>query len=277
MNIPNDHSVGVYAIVNTKNSRFYIGSTSYFSVSSAGRRIGGFRKRGCDHRSYLRRGVHHCRFLQRDWDSVGEAFFEFRILEVCSDEEATAQSVLDVEDIWLASTAHTYNSMITTQGSPRVPLSKEHRDKMSAAKKGKCSPAMLAANRRIAAAKKGVPHAPNHAAKIAAANRSRAGRTVSPETKEKLRLANIGSKHSAATRAKMSTSHLGHLVRPETTAKIVAKKAQRWIVVTPSNEKMEIVNMSNFCRENGLSPGLMSQVASGTRRHHKGYTCKAAS
>lgn len=61
----------VYAIVNIKTSRRYVGST------------GDFRTRMNGHRSMLRRGIHENSYLQRAWNKYGEAAFVFEVIESC--------------------------------------------------------------------------------------------------------------------------------------------------------------------------------------------------
>jgi hypothetical protein len=52
----------------------------------------------------------------------------------------------------------------------------------------------------------------------------------------------------------------------------IAEKA--WIVTNPEGEEFQIRNMAKFCRENDLDKGKMSGVASGNRKHHKGWKCR---
>ena len=52
--------------------------------------------------------------------------------------------------------------------------------------------------------------------------------------------------------------------------------ARDWIVTTPEGVELFVTNMSTFCTEHGLSPSLMSRVASGQRNHHKHYRCRRA-
>jgi hypothetical protein len=42
--------------------------------------------------------------------------------------------------------------------------------------------------------------------------------------------------------------------------------------ISPTGERVEIVNVVAFCRENGLSPIHMHNVKSGERKSHKGWT-----
>jgi len=58
---------------------------------------------------------------------------------------------------------------------------------------------------------------------------------------------------------------------PEVIKKRSQSRAREWIIITPNNNKIVIKNMSNYCKENNLSCGAMSMVASNKRNHHKGY------
>jgi hypothetical protein len=42
--------------------------------------------------------------------------------------------------------------------------------------------------------------------------------------------------------------------------------------ISPTGERVEIVNLMAFCRENDLSPIHMHNVKSGERKSHKGWT-----
>ncbi len=64
---------GIYAIQNKLNGHQYIGS----AVNIA--------RRWDEHRSYLKRGVHHSPILQRAWAKYPEDAFEFVILEIVED------------------------------------------------------------------------------------------------------------------------------------------------------------------------------------------------
>jgi hypothetical protein len=46
-----------------------------------------------------------------------------------------------------------------------------------------------------------------------------------------------------------------------------------YIVTTPDGQKLNVCGITQFCRENNLTPSAMVQVSKGTRAHHKGYTC----
>jgi len=45
-------------------------------------------------------------------------------------------------------------------------------------------------------------------------------------------------------------------------------------LISPSNEKVQIQNLSKFCKENSLAISNMIKVAKGERPHHKGWKCE---
>lgn len=46
---------------------------------------------------------------------------------------------------------------------------------------------------------------------------------------------------------------------------------KKYVVFTPENEKINIINLNAFCRENGLTKPLMIAVLKGRQNHHKNY------
>lgn len=64
---------GIYMITNTVNGRIYVGSSKTI------------RRRKYQHLLYLRRGKHHNRYLQRDFNKCGEAAFAFETLLYTTD------------------------------------------------------------------------------------------------------------------------------------------------------------------------------------------------
>lgn len=65
---------GVYAIIHIESGRRYIGSAA--EIYSRWRA----------HLSDLRRGIHHCRYLQNAWSKHGSNAFRFEVLEACLGE-----------------------------------------------------------------------------------------------------------------------------------------------------------------------------------------------
>jgi group I intron endonuclease len=86
----------VYKIINAANGKFYVGSTT------------NTRERFRTHRNKLRRGAHHCLYLQAAWNKYGEKSFIFYIVESIPDGE----DLQAAEDKWLAEHVgkpHCYN------------------------------------------------------------------------------------------------------------------------------------------------------------------------
>lgn len=51
------------------------------------------------------------------------------------------------------------------------------------------------------------------------------------------------------------------------------KLSREWVVVSPEGIRRQIRNLKQFCKDNGLQDALMHHVATGKRRHHKGWLC----
>jgi hypothetical protein len=46
-----------------------------------------------------------------------------------------------------------------------------------------------------------------------------------------------------------------------------------WSVISPQGQIFNIINLRNFCRENGLDQGNMVKVSQGILKQHKGWKC----
>ena len=112
---------GVYMIKNTKNGKFYIGS----SVSVANR----FSK----HLSDLRKGLSGCRRLAAAWKHHGEMAFEFLLLEEVEDR---SQLVVR-EQHYLDTLSPEYNIMKKAYSAMGNRHTEESRRKMSISRAGK--------------------------------------------------------------------------------------------------------------------------------------------
>lgn len=67
---------GVYVITNQVKLRYYVGSAKRF------------KQRYSEHLRSLRKGTHHNKFLQNDFNRCGEAAFVFEVLEVVEGDQA---------------------------------------------------------------------------------------------------------------------------------------------------------------------------------------------
>ena len=171
---------GVYCIRNVFNGMEYIGSSIDIP-----RRIK-------EHRYLLSRCRHYNPRLQSDWIKFGEVGFVFDILVYCEPNDCVRK-----EQEWIDSIRPQYNMLDVVEGIDRG-------WKHSAATKALISRAKMG-NRCCSGHKNalGYHHTPETKAKMSAA---RKGHVVSPESREKRRIAMTGRVFSPETRAKMSAS-----------------------------------------------------------------------
>lgn len=112
---------GVYAIVNIKTEKFYIGSAVKLS------------RRKSEHLSDLRRGKHDNRHLQHSYNKHGEECFIFKVIEYVEDEN----KLLDIEDNWIKQykpLGVTYNIREESSSNLGMKHSDEAKRKMSLVK-----------------------------------------------------------------------------------------------------------------------------------------------
>ena len=55
--------------------------------------------------------------------------------------------------------------------------------------------------------------------------------------------------------------------------KSTINSSKRWLIIHPSGKQEEIVNLTKFCIENGLSQSSMVKVSQGKQNNHKGWKC----
>jgi group I intron endonuclease len=92
-NIKELYSTGIYYILNTVNSKFYIGSTAKIGEYQSN---SGFYSRWYAHVWGLRKNLHDNAHLQNAWNKYGEESFKFQILEFVEPDKC-----LEVEQIYL--------------------------------------------------------------------------------------------------------------------------------------------------------------------------------
>lgn len=184
---------GIYKIENSLNGKRYIGSAVHL------------RERINNHRTRLNCGIHKNRHLQSAWNKHGASSFTFTPIIFCSPDDLLFYEQRCIDGYNAVNTGYNISPVAgNTRG--RAPNS-ERNAKMAATKRGKKqTPEWVAARlawrldpvakaragRAVSAALKGKPKSPQHIANAAAAQR---GKVLSAETKEKLRLINLGKKH----------------------------------------------------------------------------------
>lgn len=218
--------MGIYFIENTVNGKRYIGSSVDIN-----RRLKG-------HLNCLRKGKHVNIHLSRAWEMHGEASFVTGICEVVPD----IGLLVVREQVWIDSDG--YYNLAPAAGStlgfkqsdefkrkqservagrnnpmygtkrPEVGeilrkvhtgrvLTEEHKRKCSEALRGRIEGPMSAERKaKIGAANRGKVRTEEHRARMSAAQKNRP--PISEETREKLRVANTGFRHSEETKRKLS-------------------------------------------------------------------------
>lgn len=91
------NGAGVYMILCTKNNKKYIGSAKNIN------------KRWQSHKRMLEDKTHHCIKLQKDYDKYGKEFFEYKILEKCSESNARKIELEYIEELKIKE--YGYNSL----------------------------------------------------------------------------------------------------------------------------------------------------------------------
>jgi group I intron endonuclease len=217
---------GIYAIRNLVNGKVYIGSASRF------------KDRWICHRSSLRLGTHHSRYLQSDWRKYGPDSFAFEILEL-----VPVADLIRVEQGYLDRLRpfkrRGYNLATVAASTTGVERTAEWRAKHSSANKGrKYSPEARAnmsaaqkaywvenpeARAKVSAASKGRKHSPEARAKNAAASRAQ---MAFPEMRAKISAALMGinrAAFSAEHRAKIAAANRARGPQPPLTPEHRAK------------------------------------------------------
>lgn len=276
---------GVYSI--------YCHITDFIYFGSAASE-GGIAKRLNRHIRELGLGIHKNPVLQRDWNRYGIDSFTFSVVEKCEPSEC-----LRVEQFWIDSRGvgdknRSYNVSPTAGNTLGITFTEEHRRKIGLHFKGKPKPEEQ--RRKMSEAQKGKPKPSVSAAKKGVPRKDPSkcatygfkGKKHSEETKEKIRRANQGRKLSSEQVENMrqrvlkaleeSPHERERLLEMSKKGRIaIAKiKSRTYVATPPSGEQILLTGLRAFCQENGLSQPKMSDVVSGRRKHHKGWSCRLA-
>lgn len=191
----------IYAIVNLKTQRAYIGRSA---------RV---RRRWWEHRAKLNAGTHPSKQLQADWVRDGSTWFAFITLETLP-QSASKQEAAERELWHLRDHLAPYNQSPLTLTGPAPGTANptpEYRERMRQLHLGK--PKSELHRQRISAARKGksYPH--------------KGGYTLSLDTRRKMSLARTGKVATPESRSKRSATLKGRVFTQEWKDKIRAAKA----------------------------------------------------
>jgi group I intron endonuclease len=211
---------GIYAIRNKETGVTYVGQSSTIG------------DRWLYHKSSLRRGVHHGKWLQASWNKRGEDAFEFVVLEYT---EGTVEALCEAEARWIEKLNPGYNVAPvagSTLGIKHPPRSEEFRKKMREIKKGFKPSEETRAKLKAIAQKKiadGTMYRPTaeHREKLRAAN---LGVKHSPERVEANRKRQIGKKLSEAHLSALKKANTGRKCTEATRIAIGRSRSKRDVV-----------------------------------------------
>jgi len=98
----------------------------------------------------------------------------------------------------------------------------------------------------------------------------------SAATKYKISQSHLGKKRkpfSKETRQAMSKGHLGNIIPNNVRKKMSKNRSYSWLLIFPDGSRKIIKNLYKYCNENNLTHSAMNAVAKGKRKHHKNYRC----
>ena len=172
---------------------------------------------------------------------------------------------------------------------PKPPRSKEYCENISKAKQGVSQPNVSLAkkgvpNPKVREWKLGRPLSPEHYNSVVKANakKNKKWLIIDPQGKsfiiEGLNkfCKNNGLNFAAMSRVSIGTAkqHKNFICKRIENDKIIEPSilTLRWKVTNPLGKTEIVSNLSKYCEENNLTPGLHN-VANGRKKHHKGYKC----
>lgn len=240
MNNSLPQSSGIYRITCIVNNKIYIGSAVNLY------------QRWNRHMSELRRGKHKNNHLQNAWNKYGEENFSIEVLEFCGKDELMTKEQDWIDQLRPHDRTIGFNKTIDTRAPMRgFQVTDETREKLRRVHLGK--PKSPEAIRKVSIARTGKKLPPEHCANISKAKK---GTIVTDETREKLR---ASSRHLSPS--------------PETIKAMILAHQKTYIVTTPDGKEIEVTNLAQFCRKNGLNYQVMNNIANkrGKSREHKGY------
>ncbi len=238
--LPEYRFMGVYYIQNCASNKFYVGSS--FDVYS----------RIKSHLNLLKRNCHTNIHMQRSYNKHGQDKFAWGICEEVFDID----QLLVIEQMWI-DVMGDYNICAEAGSTRGYVASEETRAKLSAKNAGDGNP-MYGRKRPEVGEMFRVLHTgkvltEEHKQKCSAALKGHRGPWDNPESAAKVlevcRVVNIGRKHTAETRAKVSAAGMGRVVSDETREKLSKASSGR----THSDETREKMSKSMTGKKKTIS------------------------
>lgn len=229
----------VYKSTNNINNKSYIGQT-----------VCKFGVRKLQHINDSKAGRDNT-YFHNAIRKYGSDNFEWEILGYCYSKKE-----LDSREKWFIKKYKTfqngYNLTAGGGGMVNYLITEEHR-------------------RNLSKSHEGYKHTNEQRQKISKALKNR---PCSEKTRKKLSVSKLGNKNPMYGKFGIENPAYGRKQSYETVEKIRNSNSLYWEIIFPNGDRQIIKNLSNFCRENNLSKGIMGHVSKGLRAHHKGYRCK---
>ena len=169
---------GIYQIICLTNTKVYIGS----SVA--------IEKRWNEHRSDLRRNVHHSQHLQRAWNKYGEDVFVFEIIETVERDSLLKREQYYLDNLKPWDRSIGFNSCKRAENTLGFRHTKDSKRKMSLSRKGRKHTEET--KRKMSEAQKGRKFSEESRKKMSESAKRR--RKISEETRKKMSKAQKGRK-----------------------------------------------------------------------------------
>ena len=223
-----DKQIGIYQILCTKNNKSYVGATT------------NLRQRKTQHFSDLKLQRHANPRLQADYNLYPNSL-RYIVLEVLFDKAMLERREQD----WIDWILPEYNKELKAGYATSHVHDPEVREKIS---------------KSVTELWKDPAYKANYVSKMAGRPSNRKGATLSEESKEKIRQANLGAKNP-------------HYGKPRSQGFMDKVRKTYPGVISPDGDVFSpIVGLNAFCKEHGLDSGSMSRLVQGKITAYKGWT-----
>jgi group I intron endonuclease len=103
-------------------------------------------------------------------------------------------------------------------------------------------------------------------------NQRRLGAVLSQESKDKIGQANTGRLKGVKRPAR--SEDWSNNISESKKGKPVLSRRKTYKITYPTGEEVIVTGLMEYCKQNKLNPGSMSQLATGKIKKHKGFKCE---
>lgn len=241
---------GIYRIENTKNQKYYIGS----SVN--------IKKRWRDHIKYLTTGTHHCSHLQNAWNKYGANTFVFSIVELVDKKNLLLTEQIHLNNAFETGMQYNTNRIAgSSLGTKRTPESMKNA--LIASNTPEAIAKMSKTKKLFFSTKEGREQ--HH--KLTTAAHSLKAREKMSQT-HSLRAKTIAGKNQL--QKALNASKLPNNIQ----RMVISLCPDPTLVFKPDGTHDWVINKAEYCRNHNLSSGSFNSIITGKRKSHKGFQAK---